>query len=217
MIRNLSAAFLEALQSDLLRIRFLYEGYFKTGVARYWSGTGPVEWDGKTFTGFGDLMTISNVEETTDVKANGVTVAIAGVTDQSVALTLNEGQRGKPGQIWLALAYPNDGTGYSMISDDDGESLLGNGNDIIGEAFPASGIVPDPVTIFRGRLDGLDLPDGADTAQVQVTYVHELQALETPKTVRYTDQEQKRIYPDDKGMEYIVELQDIQVRWGSRG
>lgn len=216
MLRNLSSDFLEALQSGLLRIRFLYEGQFRTGTARYWSGTGPITWGDKTFTGFGDLMAISNTEETTDVKAAGVTVTLAGVTDQSVALALNEGQRNKPGQVWLALMYPDDGSGEFMVSDDGGESLLGSGTDIIGVPYPASRIIVDPVTIFRGRLDGLDLPDGADTAAISATYVHELQALERPKTVRYTDQEQKRLYPDDKGLEYIAGMQDAQVPWGAR-
>jgi len=216
MLRNLSPEILAAIQEGALRVRFFYEGYFRTGVARYWTGTGPITWGDKTFTGFGDLMAVSNTEETVDVKANGVTVTLAGVTDQSVALALNEGQRNKPGQLWLALMYPEDGSGASMVSDDEGESLLGLGSDIIGEPYPDNHIIADPVTIFRGRLDGLGLPDGADTAAISATYVHELQALERPKTVRYTDQEQKRLYPGDMGLEFVAGLQDTQFPWGAR-
>jgi hypothetical protein len=216
MRRNLSAAVLAAMQEGGVRLRLLYEGYFKNGVARYWTGRGPVEWDEKTFTGFGDLMGVSNAEETTDIKANGVTVSIAGVTDQSIALSLNEGQRGKPGQVWLAFMYPNDGSGAEMISDDDGEDVLGRGSDIIGQPYPANRIILDPVTVFRGRLDGVDIPDSVEAASISATYVHELQTLERPKTVRYTDQEQKRLYPDDKGLEFIVDLQDAVIPWGAR-
>ncbi len=192
MQRGLTTDMLAAIQAKRLRIRFFYRGEFKTGTVRYWTGRGLKEWtppneDAQTWTGWGHMLRLSNLEETTSIKANGISITLAGVTDPQVGLALNEGQRSKTGRIWLALL------------DDEGD------------------IIDSPRTIFRGRLDGVDLNREESTATVQVTYVHHLQTFETPKTVRYTAQEQRRLYPGDAGLDRIATLQDAFIPWGKIG
>src|SRR5688572_29641023 len=161
MLRDLTPEMLEAIQAGTVRVRFFYEGFYKTGVVRYWTGLGPIEWDGKTWTGQGHVLSLSNIEETTDVKANGISISLSGVKESSVALVLAEGERSKTGKIWLALMYPDDSSAFSLVGDE-GEAgpVVGDGpSSLLGEAYPANLVIADPHVVFFGRLDGLDLED----------------------------------------------------------
>ena len=40
--------------------------------------------------------------------------------------------------------------------------------------------------------------------------------LEKPSNKRYTSEEQKAIYPDDLGLDFVVDLQDMPIAWGRK-
>jgi hypothetical protein len=123
MSRDLTAALADALDAADLRPAILFEGAFPSGMVRIWTGAGPVEWDGKTWTGVGVLLGLGALEETSDVVATGTTVSLSGVPLDLVGLAIDEARQGQPGRIWLAL-----------LSED-------------------RQIIADPVQAFSGRLD----------------------------------------------------------------
>lgn len=186
MARPLSPEMLIALQQPILRPCLLMRGQFKTGEVRMWTGVGPLVWQGLEYTGAGDLIALSPVEETQDIKAIGCQVTLSAVKADAIALSLLEMQRGKPGELWFGLL------------NDDGNSL-----------------VPNPHIMFRGRLNDAQIRDGISGAQLVLGYENELIDLERSREIRYTHEEQQRLSPGDNFLQYVAELADKPLRWGS--
>tara|TARA_R100001015_G_C4452043_1_gene41879 strand:- start:255 stop:521 length:267 start_codon:yes stop_codon:yes gene_type:complete len=84
-----------------------------------------------------------------------------------------------------------------------------------GEIYMSTGIVIyQPYTIFDGFMDIMRLNDSGGTANISVSCESQLIALERPNTRRYTPEDQKIDFPDDKGLEYVAGLQDDEIIWG---
>jgi hypothetical protein len=80
-------------------------------------------------------------------------------------------------------------------------------------AFSGGSIVSDPVPIFVGFFDVMqviDQPD-ADTASIRITAESRLIALERPNKRRWTPEDQKAIYPGDTFFDYVAQLQDKEI------
>jgi hypothetical protein len=211
MSRELTPDMAEALAATVVQPVLLVEGTFAGGTINWWTGIGPLDWDGKTWTGAGDLLGISEVEETDEIKAGGVTFTLSAVKPQHISLAMGEMQRGLPGKVWLALVAQD-----VMLGDPSIPLVVGDPVRNLALGIPGGGIVADPKILFRGRLDGCSVQDGGETSTISLTYQHELVDLERPREVRYTDAEQKRRFPGDRGLENIAALQDAVVPWGFR-
>lgn len=72
----------------------------------------------------------------------------------------------------------------------------------------------DPIPVFAGRMDTMRLQDTGETTTVTVSCESRLIDLERARERRYTDEDQKELYPDDRGFEYVADLQDKEVLWG---
>ena len=188
MSRDLSAEVAAAIAAPVVIPVLLIEGQFIGGRLNWWTGVGDLAWDDKTWTGMGDLLGISEVEETDEIKAGGVTFSLSSVKTAKRSLALAEMQRGQPGKVWLGLL------------------------DAVGA------VIPSPRILFRGRLDTCMVQDSDDgeTSTLALSYEHELIDLERPRQVRYTDQEQKRRFAGDRGLEGVAALKEALVPWGFR-
>lgn len=102
--RAFTTAFDSAIQAATLRPVLFYEGEFaSSSFLRLWSGFGDISWNGYTWTGGGNLLGISPLEERGDVKAQGFTVTLSGMPSSIVSLALASLRQGKPGKLWLGL------------------------------------------------------------------------------------------------------------------
>lgn len=72
----------------------------------------------------------------------------------------------------------------------------------------------DYVEVFSGELDQMNIEESADTATVVVTAENVLIRLERPVVRRFTNEDQRSRFPDDRGLEYVAGLQDKDVLWG---
>lgn len=187
MSRDLTTDMATAIAAKVVRPVLLVEGQFAGGTLHWWTGVGELSWNAIAWTGVGDLLGVSEVEETDEIKAGGVTFTLSSVKTSAIALALAEMRRGLPGKVWLALLDE------------------------------AGAVVADPKILFRGTLDTCVTRDGGETSTISLTYEHALIDLERPRQVRYTDQEQKRRFAGDRGLEGVSALQDAQVPWGYRG
>jgi hypothetical protein len=78
-------------------------------------------------------------------------------------------------------------------------------------------ISPDDMfEVFSGVMDQLNIEEGAESATITVTVESDLIALERPVVRRFTDEDQKTRFPDDKGLRYVAGLQDREIYWGRR-
>lgn len=177
---GLSAELTAASKSPVL----LFEGVFASGTVRFWTGVGDLSWSGQTWTGAGSLIGISAVTETTEVRANGVTIQLQGIPSSLISLILGDARSGRAGKAYLAM-------------------LNGSG-----------AIIADPYLAFEGRLDVPMIEDAGDSATISISYESELIDLERPRERRYTPEDQAIDYAGDLGFDYVASLQDAQIVWG---
>jgi len=56
--------------------------------------------------------------------------------------------------------------------------------------------------------------DGSETATIQVTVENRLIEFERTRVRRYTAEDQKIDYPNDKGLEFVAEMAEKEIVWG---
>lgn len=112
MARDLTASVITQLQSASVTVGILFEGEFASGWVRLWSGIGSLSWDGKTWTGTGNLLGISGIDETAEVRASGMTVSLSGVPSDLLSAALGDARSGRIGRVYLAFF-----SGGSIVAD----------------------------------------------------------------------------------------------------
>lgn len=103
MSRDLTTAVENIVDSAEVQPFLLFEGEFASGYVRAWSGYGDLSWDSKTWTGTGTLLSISNVQETSDGSAQGVTATLSGVPSSLISLALADVRQGRSGKVWMGF------------------------------------------------------------------------------------------------------------------
>jgi len=112
MARDLTASVITQLQAASVEVGILFEGEFASGWVRLWSGIGNLSWDGKTWSGVGTLLGISAIDETSEIRASGLTVTLSGVPSDLLAAALGDARSGKTGRVYLAFF-----SGGSVVAD----------------------------------------------------------------------------------------------------
>jgi len=103
MSRDLTTAVENIVDSAEVQPFLLFEGEFASGYIRAWSGYGDLSWDSKTWVGTGTLLSISNVQETSDGSAQGVTATLSGIPASLVSLALSDVRQGDSGKVWIGF------------------------------------------------------------------------------------------------------------------
>ena len=81
-------------------------------------------------------------------------------------------------------------------------------------ALSSGAVVADPTLIFDGRMDVMTIEDSGDTCTISLTLESRLIDLERSRVRRYTTEDQKINFSNDKGFDYVADLTDKQVNWG---
>lgn len=184
MARGLTAAMLAAITASTVRPVAFYEGEYATGTLRLWSGVGPIDWDGQTWTGAGHMLSLAPIEESSEVRAVGFSVQLTGEASALLSVNLTAVRQGLPGSVWL------------------------------GTMDAAGALIADPFLAFAGRLDVPDIVEEGERCTIAVKYESRLVDLDRPRERRYTHEDQQIDYPGDRGFEYVPGLQDAQIVWG---
>lgn len=74
-------------------------------------------------------------------------------------------------------------------------------------------VIADPVLVFFGRLDVMDIELGP-TATITVSAESRLADWDRSRGRRYTHEDQQIDYPGDKGLEFVPQMADKELRWG---
>ena len=186
MSRNLTSGFLTELSAKSLKPFYAIKAEFLEGSVRFWTGVGDVTINSEVFTGGGELLSVGIVEETAEIKAVGLTVTLNGL-DTSVL------------PIALASNYQN--RKFTCF---------------LGMLDEANQVVPSVYQLFEGRMDSMTINDSADDIAISLTVESRLIDLEKPNETRFTSEEQKRLFPNDKGLDFVTDLQDKDIRWGAK-
>lgn len=103
MSRGLSAGMLSQVAASNVNPILLFYGEFASGTVRMWSGLGDLSFDSQTWLGAGSLVQVSNVEETSEIKASGVVVTFNGIPADLLSLVLSDVKQGALGKIYLGF------------------------------------------------------------------------------------------------------------------
>lgn len=185
MARTLTAAFATAAAAALVRPVLLLQVTFPTDTLRLWTGIGSLSYGGNTYTGAGNLISVSPIEETNEIRAAGVQISLSGIPSGTIATALGTMDSGQSGSLHFGLMNAS------------------------------NALIADPVLAFSGRLDTALIEESGDTCTVLVTFESRLIDLERPRERRYTDEDQQAEYAGDLGFQYIAGLQDRVLKWGT--
>lgn len=187
MSRDLTPGMAAAIAASTVRPFLLMQFTTTVTTVRYWSGIGELTVDGDTYTGSGNLISISPIEENTELTAAGITVKLSGVGVAPIVQALAELRTGLPGLLKLGLF-------------DDGNNVISS-----------------PKTLFRGKLDGVAIDDkDPENPALVLAFESQLIDLKRPREYRYTNQSHRILYPDDSGFRFVEALQEKQITWGWR-
>jgi hypothetical protein len=173
-----------AVTADLVRPITLVQCAFDSGNLNLWNGIGNITVDSVDYVGAGTLLSISAISESAELTANGITVALSGVTEPLISKARDEDYQGRELKVLLGIIN-EDGT-----------------------------VSVDPVVVFSGFMDTMVLNDGGETATIQVTVENRLIEFERTRIRRYTAEDQKIDYPNDKGLEFVAEMAEKEIVWG---
>lgn len=76
-------------------------------------------------------------------------------------------------------------------------------------------VVASPFVAFRGRMDQMDIALGA-TATVTLRLENRLADWERPRLRRYTDEEQRSVYPGDAGFRFVSAATEKELVWPAK-
>jgi hypothetical protein len=185
MARALTAAMLAAVQSG--RVRPVLIAKIGTAAAdlRVWTGIGNLTFESEIYSGVGNFGGVSEIQETNELMAAGLTYTLSGVPSEIVSIALGQMRYGRPAVLWFGLI---DETTNSLIT--------------------------DPYKMFSGLTDVPMIDEGFDTATISITAENRLIDLERPRVRRYTTEDQKLDDATDKGFEFVPGLQDAVITWG---
>jgi len=185
MARTLGTNFEAELAAGEVQPFFAVLMEFDGGDVRVWNGYGDITIDGETYVGSADFLNLGEITETSEVQAAGVSISLTGLDSGLVATALDEAYQSRPLKIFFGFL---DSTGV---------------------------IIDTPYTIFSGLMDVMTIEDAGATANINVTAESRLIDLDRSRARRFTSEDQKIDYPDDKGLEMVASLQDTAIVWGS--
>lgn len=187
MSRALSGAVAAEVVKPVIAPRYFIEASFESGPINICTGARAIDWNGRTWTGLAYLLSLSPLTDTKAIEANGLTISLSGVPSELIALVYGEYCQGRPCTVWQGFVDDNDN------------------------------LILDPVRINRGRMDAISDEDSGDTATITVTVENGMRDLRQPSTRRYTDQDQNRLFPGDRGLEFVAGLQEKEIFWARVG
>jgi hypothetical protein len=206
LTRDLNADILAVIESDTISPFIAVQMNFDSYTLRLWSGYGRKDINGEEFTGVGQLLGVSAIDETAELYASGATVSLSGVPLDMLSLALNQPYQGRRAYIYLGVIVTSPSWILSQGEWRDGGLWMDT------EYWTETGIQASQ--IFSGYLDQMTIDEQADTATIAVTIESKLIDLERVRTYNYTSATQKAIYPDDLGFDFVESLQGRTYNWG---
>ena len=189
MSRSLSAEMLAVATADIVRPIYLVKAEFDSTPPEdrnlyLWSGFGDLTFNGKNYLGVGNLLSISAVDESTDLTATGASIVLSGIQSPLLAIARDEDYQGRPITIYLGAL------------DDTGD------------------LIASPTVLFSGFMDVMTIAETGETSTISVTAENKLIAFDRSYVRRYTAEDQKIDYPNDMGFEFVAKIADQEIIWG---
>ena len=184
MTRALSPDVIDELLSSGFAPCLLYEGVFSTSTLRLWNGIGNLTYDSNTYLGNGWFQGINPNNEVGSIEATGVEIRLAGVPESLISLVFNNPVQGATGNFY------------------------------IGFLDSSNALIADPYLFFSGKLDVPTIDEDPESPSISISYESKLIDLDRPREFRYTNESQQVFFSGDRGLEYLIYLQEYDGFWG---
>lgn len=185
MSRSLSSAMESAFEADLVRPIILVECAFDSGDLNLWNGIGNLTVNSIEYVGAGTLLAIGEIAESAELQANGLTVTLSGITEPLISKARDEDYQGRELKV------------------------------LLGAMDEANNVISNPVVVFSGFMDTMTITDSSETATIVVTVENRLIEFERTRVRRYTAEDQKIDFPTDRGLEFVADMQEKEIVWGT--
>jgi hypothetical protein len=182
--QGLDASIVNRLGADEQALFFALKAEFDTDDILLWSGTDDLVIASETYTGAGNLLSISNTEDNLELKSNGLVITLSGMDTTIVNYALTENYQNRP--LTLFMGY-----------------VMGGTNEVAGT-----------LTLFKGRMTNLVIGDTPEGSTVTISAENRLVDLDRPSNLRYTKESQNFLHSGDTGFNRVASLQDKQINWG---
>lgn len=103
-MRDMTPAVAAEIEKIVTYPVILAELDFLSGPVRIWSGIGQLQYSGVEWTGLGDLLSISEIEETNDGKATEITATLTGIPSYIATSVYTEEWKRRDAKAWLGFA-----------------------------------------------------------------------------------------------------------------
>ena len=154
---------------------------------RMWTGAGTLTLaDSTEWFGVGTLLTISSVDETSEIAARGADITLSAISSEVLSLALSEPYQGRECNIY-----------FGTFDNGDQTTAPTNFNEI-----------------FSGYMDQMNIAEQPDTATIELKVENKLIDLERARVARFTSAYQKSKFPNDNGLNFIESMQDKKINWG---
>jgi len=188
MSRTLTSGMLGVTTADVVRpayfVRMVFDSGESPNVLNLWSGVGDLAYGGNTYTGVGDLLSISSVAESSDISATGINVAITGIKSSFIVIAKDHEYQGRPLSVSLGAFDAN------------------------------GALIADPLIVFSGFMDTMKIAESGSTSTISISVENKLIAFERSRVRRYTAEDQKIDHPTDKGFEFVTAIVEKEIIWG---
>jgi len=184
MSRALDGTTDAASQAEQVAPYLLVELDYESGAVLVASTPFDITFNGRSFLGVGRLGSISSVQEGPEMRSYGLSMEMSGIPAEYFAEMTAERFQDRACRVWL---------GFLDVA-----------------SHRPTG---DPSQIFGGRMDVVTLALG-ETVTVTLTAESRLVDWERPRARRFTNQDQQRSYPGDRGLEYTQATTDMELVWG---
>lgn len=185
MSRTLDSALLTELLARSKRPALFAFFDFQAGAVRVWNGIGDKTWGGNTYTGLGSLSSVSPIQESTDLRANGVSFMLSGVNNALLATVLAENYHRRACKLWL------------------------------GALNSSGALVSDPALIFSGFMSAPAVALGPETSTLTIRAESRLNSQNNADPRRFTHEDQHLDFPSDDAFQYLASSANRVLVWGS--
>jgi len=99
MARGVTSALNTELTASELEPFFLIDLEFDSGALYFWTGITPLTFNGNEYIGAGNLLGISPIAETSEIRAVGVNLSLSAIPASLISIALTEAYQGQPVKI----------------------------------------------------------------------------------------------------------------------
>ncbi len=187
MTRTLTNSVINELDNDVVRPFFAVKIEFTSGTLRLWTGLFDITIDSETYTGTGNFLGISNLNESEEFKATGLELTLSGIPTSLLGTMLTDNYQGSLVTVFFGFLNETD--------------------------QPQSAIA-DPFVIYKGLSDTLQLSENTENITAKMTVESRLIAMEESRARRYTNEDQQITHSSDTSLRFVAGLQDKEIVWG---